>query len=176
MRVCRSGSIYSSIPLVERRAAYAPHNFELIIMAKKSNKVAKATSAKPSGLASILAKHGVNMSEQQGKLWGEPEIIQTGLDGTAFELRVNDSDYAEPTAYIIIKDGKLSRAISFAPEEIDVDDLVANEDGIVEDHDIVVSLGIVIALRDAEDLQVRDLANDLVDIEDGTQTLKAFVE
>lgn len=130
-------------------------------------------------LGKVFKKHGIAVSEQKSKLWGAGEVIAENLTSKDFDLYIKEYDDSELSAFVVVETEEGSRAIGFAPNEItDLEEYSYDSStGKVKSNDIdfEINLGIVEALRDDEDLQVRDLNNDLVDVEEGIQTLKAYV-
>ncbi len=130
-------------------------------------------------LSKALSNAGVTMSESKTKLWGEPEMIDLVLKPKDIEVRKSEYEDGEGL-YIILRDGKLSRLVPFAPgelEDIDIDDLDTDDDGIVTNWKNTVQVGIVTAGRDDEDLSFHDLDNVKHDsISEGDQALRAFLQ
>jgi len=128
-------------------------------------------------LGKAFKEHGIAVSEQKTKLWSKPEIIVEELTSEDFELYIND-EHDVLSAFVRVETDEGSRLIGFAPGELDAEKYTYDsETGKVKSKDykdLTLSLGIVTAVRDDDDLQVRDLNNDLVDVEEGIQTLKAY--
>ena len=122
-------------------------------------------------LTALFAEHGISMSESKELLWDEPTIISEEV--AVESIRV--SEKYEDSVYAIVRDGDKSRLVSFAKGEVDLNDFTKDEDNILTDAPETISLGIVTALRDDDDLQVRDLQNELVDVIEGTQALRAYL-
>lgn len=135
-------------------------------------------------LGKVFKKHGIAISEQKTKLWSTPEMIAENLKSKDFEVYVkthtgtgaNKVELDMPYMFIVVQVEEGSRAVSFAPGQVDPEDFTWDSNtGIVKDFDDEINIGIVTALRDDEDLTMYDLNNDKVEVEKGVQTLKAYV-
>ena len=150
------------------------------IMAKKTDSKAKAP--KKLSLLEALSAKGVVMSEKKSTLWDEPDMVDITLEADEVEIRVKEYDNGDTSLYAILREGDMSRAVGFAPGEletndVDVDDLDTDDDGIVTNWKHKIQLGIVTALRDDNDLSYTDLENvKHSSISEGDQSLKAYIQ
>ena len=128
-------------------------------MAEKKTKDAKTASK--TTLAELLEAKGVEMSEQKTKLWSEPDMVKENVKPTFFESMRVSTEY-ENSVYAIYREGGKSKLISFARDEVDIDDLVFDEESGKIDieesglEDQTFSIGVVTALRDDDDFGIAE--------------------
>ena len=121
-------------------------------------------------MASLLSKikaAGFEVSKQKTILWSAPELIEEGMKAEAFEsLRV--SDKYENSIYAVYREDDESKLISFAKDQLNIDDLEFDDKGIITSglDGLTFAVGIVTAIRDDEELG----------IDKGQQMLKLYVE
>ena len=132
--------------------------------------MAKKSKTPQLGISAIFAQHGIAMSESLEKLWGEPKIIATDV---AIESLRASTTYKD-SYYCIVRDGDVSRLVSFPSGDIDEDEFAFDGD-IATNPPASVNIGILTAIRDDDDLQVRDLQDELVDVVEGTEVLRAYL-
>ena len=117
-------------------------------------------------LLSLIESKGYEVSQQYEKLWSEPELIAEGIEPSAIEIRV--SDKYKDSVYAILREGKKSKLVPFAQDELDPKDLETDDDGIVTGglDGMTFTLAEVTALSDREDLKISK----------GDRHLKLYVE
>ena len=127
-------------------------------------------------LISLIKAKGHSVSIQFEKLWSEPELIAEGIEPSQLEIRVS-TDYKE-SVFAIIRDGKESKLVPFAQDELDPKNLKTDDDGVVIEglEGLTFSLAEVIALSDRPDLGKKDATGKPVGIKKGSKELKLYVE
>ena len=127
-------------------------------------------------LISLIKAKGHEVSTQFEKLWSAPEIIAEGIEPSQLEIRVS-TDYKE-SVFAIIRDGKESKLVPFAQDELDPKNLKTDDDGIVIEglEGLTFSLAEVTALSDRPDLGKKDATGKPVGIKKGSKELKLYVE
>ena len=117
-------------------------------------------------LLGIIESRGYEVSEQFEKLWSSPETLAEGIEPSQLEIRV--SDKYEDSVYAILREGRKSKIIPFAQDELDPSDLETNDNGVVIGglDDLTFTLAEVTALSDREDLGISK----------GDTRLKLYVE
>lgn len=121
-------------------------------------------------MASLLSKikaAGFEVSKQKTILWSAPELIEEGMKAEAFEsLRV--SDKYENSIYAVYREDDESKLISFAKDQLSIDDLEFDDKGIITSglDGLTFAVGIVTAIRDDEELGINK----------GERMLKVYVE
>ena len=117
-------------------------------------------------LLGIIKSKGYTVSEQWEKLWSEPELLAEGIEPSQIEIRV--SDKYEDSVYAIIREGKKSKLVPFAQDELDPKDLETDDNSVVVGglEGLTFSLAEVTALSDREDLGISK----------GDRHLKLYVE
>ena len=120
-------------------------------------------------LISLIKAKGHEVSTQFEKLWSEPELIAEGIEPSQLEIRVS-TDYKE-SVFAIIRDGRESKLVPFAQDELDPKNLKTDDDGIVIEglEGLTFSLAEVIALSDRADLGKNGIRK-------GDRYLKLYVE
>ena len=105
-------------------------------------------------LLGIIESRGYEVSEQFEKLWSSPETLAEGIEPSQLEIRV--SDKYEDSVYAILREGRKSKIIPFAQDELDPSDLETNDNGVVIGglDDLTFTLAEVTALSDREDLGI----------------------
>ena len=138
---------------------------KLIIMAKKEI----GAKAPKLSLIGLIKAAGGEVSVKWEKLWSSPEIIAEGIEPSAIEVRVS-SDYKD-SIFAILYDGKESRLVPFAQDELDPENLKTDDDGIVIEglEGLTFSLVEVTALEDRPDLGKAGIRK-------GDRHLKLYVE
>ena len=131
-------------------------------MAKKK----MGAKAPQMSLLDIIESRGYEVSEQFEKLWSAPETLAEGIEPSQLEIRV--SDKYEDSVYAILREGRKSKIIPFAQDELDPSDLETNDNGVVIGglDDLTFTLAEVTALSDREDLGISK----------GDTRLKLYVE
>ena len=131
-------------------------------MAKKE----MGAKAPQMSLLDIIESRGYEVSEQFEKLWSSPETLAEGIEPSQLEIRV--SDKYEDSVYAILREGRKSKIIPFAQDELDPSDLETNDNGVVIGglDDLTFTLAEVTALSDREDLGISK----------GDTRLKLYVE
>ena len=127
-------------------------------------------------LIGLIKAKGHSVSTQFEKLWSEPELIAEGIEPSQLEIRVSP-DYKE-SVFAIIRDGRESKLVPFAQDELDPKNLKTDDDGIVIEglEGLTFSLAEVIALSDRPDLGKKDATGKPVGIKKGSKELKLYVE
>lgn len=133
-----------------------------------------------------LSAAGVQMSKSLTKLWSSPEMVIEGLKAKDVEVyqktfkEINESGVEETrtSVFAILRDGDMSRLVGFAPDQIDLANCKIDKHTgeVTLPKKTTLSIGIVTALRDDESLRVRDLDDEVVPVEEGVQTIRAYVE
>ena len=123
----------------------------------------------PQSLIGLIKAKGHEVSLQWEKLWSEPEIIAEGIEPSQLEIRVSP-DYKE-SVFAIIRDGRESKLVPFAQDELDPENLKTDDDGIVIEglEGLTFSLAEVTALEDRPDLGKAGIRK-------GDRYLKLYVE
>lgn len=130
-------------------------------MATKKNSGSKATKS----LFATIKEKGYSVSTTKTLLWEEGDTLAEGI--SEFDMYI--SQQYENSAFVIIREGDESLAVSFSKGEIDVEDYTTiNDKGLVDKKDVEFTITIkeVIALRDDEELGIKE----------GDTKLKAFVD
>ena len=139
----------------------------MAITGKKADKSAMS-------IMSIIKARGFEVSTQKTTLWGEPEVIAEGLTLDTFE-NIHVSNAYEDSVFAVYREGKESKLISFAKDQVDLKSLVTEElpEGSKKHprvlsglQDFTFAIAIVTALRDDEELKIAE----------GDTMLKLFVE
>ena len=127
-------------------------------------------------LISLIKAKGHEVCTQFEKLWSAPEIIAEGIEPSLLEIRVS-TDYKE-SVFAIIRDGRESKLVPFAQDELDPKNLKTDDDGIVIEglEGLTFSLAEVTALSDRPDLGKKDATGKPVGIKKGSKELKLYVE
>ena len=127
-------------------------------------------------LIGLIKARGHEVSTQFEKLWSAPEIIAEGIEPSQLEIRVS-TDYKD-SVFAIIRDGKESRIVPFAQDELDPKNLTVDDDGIVIEglEGLTFALAEVTALSSREDLGKKDSTGKPVGIKKGSKELKLYVE
>lgn len=127
-------------------------------------------------LIGLIKAKGHQVSTQWEKLWSAPEIIAEGIEPSQLEIRVS-AEYAD-SVYAIIRNGKESKAVSFAQGELDPETLTVDDNGIVIEglEGLTFALAEVTALSDRPDLGKKDAEGKPVGIKKGSKELKLYVE
>ena len=117
-------------------------------------------------LIGLIEAKGHEVSIQFEKLWSEPEFLAEGIEPSQLEIRIS-KDYKD-SVYAIIREGKKSKLVPFAQDELDPSDLETDDDGVVTGglDDLTFTLAEVTALSDREDLSISK----------GDRRLKLYVE
>ena len=117
-------------------------------------------------LLDIIESRGYEVSEQFEKLWSAPETLAEGIEPSTIEIRV--SDKYKDSVYAILRDGRKSKIVPFAQDELDPKGLETDDDGIVTGglDGMTFTLAEVTALSDREDLGISE----------GDTRLKLYVE
>lgn len=120
-------------------------------------------------LLGIIKAKGHEVSTQFEKLWSEPEIIAEGIEPSQLEIRVSPN-YKE-SVFAIIRDGKESKLVPFAQDELDPKNLKTDDNGVVTEglEGLTFTLAEVIALEDRPDLGKDGIRK-------GDRYLKLYVE
>lgn len=133
---------------------------------------------KKAGIATIAAKT---------KLWpAEPttlvaEDLAFGEDKKTKEsltLYVKEYEDGTLSPFVVFRDKTGSRSIGFAPGQVNPSEWEYDaETGLVseEDADFSINIGIVEALRDDDELMVRDRNGDKVPVTEGLKVPKVYV-
>ena len=117
-------------------------------------------------LLDIIESRGYEVSEQFEKLWSAPETLAEGIEPSTIEIRV--SDKYKDSVYAILREGRKSKIVPFAQDELDPKGLETDDDGIVTGglDGMTFTLAEVTALSDREDLGISE----------GDTRLKLYVE
>ena len=117
-------------------------------------------------LIGLIESKGYAVSEQWEKLWSAPELIAEGIEPSAIEIRV--SDKYKDSVYALIREGKKSKLVPFAQDELDPKGLETDDNGVVTGglDGMTFTLAEVTALSDREDLGISK----------GDRHLKLYVE
>ena len=117
-------------------------------------------------LLGLIESKGYSVSVQWEKLWSAPETLAEGIEPSTIEIRV--SDKYEDSVYAILRDGKKSKLVPFAQDELDPKDLETDDNGVVTGglDGMTFTLAEVTALADREDLGISE----------GDTRLKLYVE
>ena len=117
-------------------------------------------------LLGLIKTKGYKVSEQWEKLWSAPETLAEGIEPSTIEIRV--SDKYEDSVYAILREGKKSKLVPFAQDELDPKDLETDDNGVVTGglDGLTFTLSEVTALSDREDLGISE----------GDKKLKLYVE
>ena len=120
-------------------------------------------------LIGLIKAKGHSVSIQFEKLWSEPELIAEGIEPSQLEIRVS-TDYKD-SVFAIIRDGRESKLVPFAQDELDPKNLKTDDDGIVIEglEGLTFSLVEVTALEDRPDLGKAGIRK-------GDRHLKLYVE
>ena len=120
-------------------------------------------------LIGLIKAKGHEVSQQFEKLWSEPEIIAEGINPSQLEIRVS-TDYKE-SVFAIIRDGRESKLVPFAQDELDPKNLKTDDDGVVIEslEGFTFTLAEVTALEDRPDLGKDGIRK-------GDRHLKLYVE
>ena len=131
-------------------------------MAKKK----MGAKAPQMSLLDIIESRGYEVSEQFEKLWSAPETLAEGIEPSTIEIRV--SDKYKDSVYAILREGRKSKLVPFAQDELDPKGLETDDDGIVTGglDGMTFTLAEVTALSDREDLGISE----------GDTRLKLYVE
>ena len=127
-------------------------------------------------LIGLIKARGHEVSTQFEKLWSAPEIIAEGIEPSQLEIRVS-TDYKD-SVFAVIRDGKESKLVPFAQDELDPKGLTVDGEGIVTQglEGLTFSLAEVTALSDRPDLGKKDATGKPVGIKKGSKELKLYVE
>ena len=117
-------------------------------------------------LIGLIESRGYEVSEQFEKLWSAPETLAEGIEPSTIEIRV--SDKYKDSVYAILRDGRKSKIVPFAQDELDPKGLETDDDGIVTGglDGMTFTLAEVTALSDRKDLGISE----------GDTRLKLYVE
>ena len=117
-------------------------------------------------LLDIIESRGYEVSEQFEKLWSAPETLAEGIEPSTIEIRV--SDKYKDSVYAILREGRKSKIVPFAQDELDPSGLETDDNGVVTGglEGLTFSLAEVTALSDREDLGISE----------GDTRLKLYVE
>ena len=117
-------------------------------------------------LIGLIKAKGYKVSEQFEKLWSAPETLAEGIEPSTIEIRV--SDKYKDSVYAILREGRKSKLVPFAQDELDPKGLETDDDGIVTGglDGMTFTLAEVTALSDREDLGISE----------GDTRLKLYVE
>lgn len=117
-------------------------------------------------LIGLIESRGYEVSEQFEKLWSAPETLAEGIEPSTIEIRV--SDKYKDSVYAILREGRKSKIVPFAQDELDPKGLETDDDGIVTGglDGMTFTLAEVTALSDREDLGISE----------GDTRLKLYVE
>ena len=120
-------------------------------------------------LIGLIESKGFEVSQQWRKLWSAPEIIAEGIEPSAHEIRV--SPEYENSVFAIVREGNKSKIVPFAQDELDLDSLETDDDGVVIGglEGLTFSLAVVTALEDRPDLGKAGIRK-------GDRQLKLYVE
>ena len=134
-------------------------------MAKKE----MGAKAQKLSLIGLIKSKGHEVSQQFEKLWSEPELLAEGIEPSQLEIRVS-ADYKE-SIFAIIRDGRESKLVPFAQDELDPENLETDDDGVV----VGGLQGLTFSLAEVTALENRpDLGKD--GIRKGDRYLKLYVE
>ena len=127
-------------------------------------------------LIGLIKAAGGEVSVKFEKLWSAPEIIAEGIEPSAIEVRVS-LDYKD-SIFAIIEDGKESRLVPFAPDELDLKNLKTDDNGVVAEglEGLTFTLAKVTALSDRPDLGKKDATGKPVGIKKGDIDFRLYVE
>lgn len=138
-------------------------------------------------LGKAFNKAGIATIASKTKLWpSEPdelvaEDLNFGEDKKTKEslsLYVKEYDDGTLSPFVVFRDKTGSRSIGFAPDQVTPEDWEYDaETGLVDEDsaDFAINIGIVKALRDDDELEVRDLNGDKVPVTEGLQVPKVYV-
>ena len=127
-------------------------------------------------LIGLIKAAGGEVSVKFEKLWSAPEIIAEGIEPSAIEVRVS-LDYKD-SIFALLEDGKESRLVPFAPDELDLKNLKTDDNGVVTEglEGLTFTLAKVTALSDRSDLGKKDATGKPVGIKKGDIDFRLYVE